>query len=116
MATPHRTSSRSAAAGVHRFGTAVAVFILLVASLYLYVDRRSTLAREQVKGELLTRILFNHVSRTLEATHTLITAVNQWPDADFRSSDKLQSAIEKSSFIRSLSMVSDTGQDRKSVV
>ena len=110
MATPHRTSSRSAAAGVHRFGTAVAVFILLVASLYLYVDRRSTLAREQVKGELLTRILFNHVSRTLEATHTLITAVNQWPDADFRSSDKLQSAIEKSSFIRSLSMVSDTGQ------
>ena len=110
MATDRRTSYSSAAAGVYRFGAAVALFIVVVASLYLYVDRRSTLAREQVKGELLTRILFNHVNRTLEATTTLITAVNQWPEADFRTSDKLQSAIEKSSFIRSLSMVSDTGQ------
>lgn len=110
MAAERETSSTSAAAGVNRFGAWVALFILLVASVYLWADRRTTLAREEAKGELLTRILFNHVSRTLESTTTLITAVNQWPDADFRHHDKLQSAIEKSSFIRSLSMVSEGGE------
>jgi len=110
MPTQRETTTTSAAAGVYRFGAAVALFIFVVASLYLWVDRRSTLAREQVKGELLTRILFNHVNRTLEASTTLITAVNEWSDADFRSHEKLQSTIEKSSFIRSLSMVSETGQ------
>jgi signal transduction histidine kinase/CheY-like chemotaxis protein len=78
--------------------------------VYLWQDRQDTLAREQARGDLLTRILFNHVSRTLESTTTLITAVNQWSDADFRDQAKLQTAIEKSSFIRSLSMLSESGQ------
>lgn len=103
-------SKTSAALGVYRFGAAVALFIGVVSSVYLWQDRQDTLAREQARGELLTRILFNHVSRTLESTTTLITAVNQWSDADFRDQAKLQTAIEKSSFIRSLSMLSESGQ------
>ena len=94
-------SKTSAASGVYRFGAAVALFIVVVSSVYLWQDRQATLAREQVRGELLARTLFNHVSRTLESTSTLITVVNQWSDADFRDHAKLQSAIEKSSFIRS---------------
>ena len=103
-------SKTSVASGVYRFGAAVALFIVIVSSVYLWQDRQATLAREQVRGELLARTLFNHVSRTLESTSTLITVVNQWSDADFRDHAKLQSAIEKSSFIRSLSMLSESGQ------
>ncbi|MFM7005113.1 MAG: histidine kinase dimerization/phospho-acceptor domain-containing protein, partial [Limnohabitans sp.] len=103
-------SKTSAASGVYRFGAAVALFIVVVSSVYLWQDRQATLVREQVRGELLARTLFNHVSRTLESTSTLITVVNQWSDADFRDHAKLQSAIEKSSFIRSLSMLSESGQ------
>ncbi len=110
MTTAQRHSSTTAASGVYRFGAAIAVFIVVVASVYLWQDRRTTLEREQARGELLTRILFNHVSRTLESTTTLITVANQWSDADFKDQSKLQSAIEKSSFIRSLSMISESGQ------
>jgi signal transduction histidine kinase/DNA-binding NarL/FixJ family response regulator len=110
MATEQALPNTSAAVGVYRFGAAVALFIVIVSSVYLWQDRQNTLVREQARGELLTRILFNHVSRTLESTTTLITAVNQWSDADFRDQAKLQTAIEKSSFIRSLSMLSESGQ------
>jgi signal transduction histidine kinase/CheY-like chemotaxis protein len=110
MTTEPAHPKTSAALGVYRFGAAVALFIVVVSSVYLWQDRQTTLEREQARGELLTRILFNHVSRTLESTTTLITAVNQWPDAEFRDQAKLQAAIEKSSFIRSLSMVSESGE------
>ena len=99
-----------AAAGVYRFGASVALFIVMVASVYLWQDRASTLEREKTRGELLARILFNHVSRTLETTTTLITVANQWSEADFRDHNKLQRAIEKSSYIRSLSMVAENGK------
>ena len=104
------TPSSLAAAGVYRFGASVALFIVMVASVYLWQDRASTLEREQARGELLARILFNHVSRTLETTTTLITVANQWTEADFRDQKKLQRAIEKSSYIRSLSMVAENGK------
>jgi len=98
-----------AASGVYRFGAAVALFILVVTSSYLWLDRQSTLARELVRGDLLTRILFNHVSRTLESTASLMTVANQWSEAIPPSQGKLKSAIEKSSFIRSMSMVAENG-------
>lgn len=110
MVFEQRHPSSTAAAGVYRFGASVALFIVLVASVYLWLDRKSTLDREQARGELLTRILFNHVSRTLESSVTLMTVANQWSDADFRDQTQLQKAIEKSSFIRSLSMLSYQGQ------
>jgi signal transduction histidine kinase/CheY-like chemotaxis protein len=110
MASAQRHSSSIAAQGVYRFGASVALFIVLVASVYLWQDRQGTLEREQARGELLARILFNHVSRTLESTTTLITVANQWTDTDFRDQAKLQTAIEKSSFIRSLSMLTESGQ------
>jgi signal transduction histidine kinase/CheY-like chemotaxis protein len=102
--------SKSTAVGVYRFGASVALFIVLVSSLYLWQDRLNTLEREQARGELLTRILFNHINRTLETTTTLMSVANQWSDADFSDPSKLKAAIEKSSFVRSLSMVSETGQ------
>jgi len=102
--------SKSTAVGVYRFGASVALFIVLVSSLYLWQDRLNTLEREQARGELLTRILFNHINRTLETTTTLMSVANQWSDADFSDPYKLKAAIEKSSFVRSLSMVSETGQ------
>ncbi len=57
-------SMHSASVGVYRVGAAVAVFMLLVASKYLWKDRQDTLEREEARGDLLTRILYNHVSRT----------------------------------------------------
>jgi signal transduction histidine kinase/ActR/RegA family two-component response regulator len=99
----------AAASGVYRFGAAVALFILVVTSSYLWQDRQSTLARELARGDLLTRILFNHVSRTLESTTSLMTVANQWSETKPPSQDKLKSAIEKSSFIRSMSMVAEDG-------
>ena len=99
----------AAAKGVYRFGAAVALFIVLVASVYLWLDRQSTLDREQARGDLLTRILFNHVSRTLESVTSLMTVANQWQEARPPSQEKLKSAIEKSSFIRSMSMVAESG-------
>ncbi|MEN9995880.1 MAG: Signal transduction histidine-protein kinase BarA [Pseudomonadota bacterium] len=110
MASALRHPSSTAATGVYRFGASVALFIVVVASVYLWQDRQGMLEREQARGELLARILFNHVSRTLESTTTLITVANQWSDAEFRDHAKLQAAIEKSSFIRSLSMLSESGQ------
>ena len=98
-----------AASGVYRFGAAVALFIVLVASVYLWIDRQSTLDREQARGDLLTRNLFNHVSRTLESATSLMTVANQWSESKPPSQEKLKSAIEKSSFIRSISMVSESG-------
>ena len=98
-----------AASGVYRFGAAVAFFILLVTSAYLWIDRQSTLDREQARGDLLTRILFNHVSRTLESTTSLMTVASQWSESSLPSQEKLKSAIENSSFIRSMSMVSESG-------
>jgi signal transduction histidine kinase/CheY-like chemotaxis protein len=100
---------QTAASGVYRFGAAVALFIVVVATAYLWQDRHSTLDREQARGDLLTRILFNHVSRTLESTTTLMTVANQWSDSKLPPHEKLKSAIEKSSFIRSMSMVSEEG-------
>ena len=98
-----------AASGVYRFGAAVAVFIVLITSTYLWLDRQATLDREQARGELLTRILFNHVTRTLESTTSLMTVANQWSESTSPSQEKLRSAIENSSFIRSMSMVSESG-------
>jgi signal transduction histidine kinase/CheY-like chemotaxis protein len=95
--------------GVYRFGAAVAVFIILVSSVYLWKDRQDTLDREEARGDLLTRILFNHVSRTLESTTALMTVANQWSDLTLPTQFKLNSAIEKSSFIRSLSMLNEDG-------
>ena len=100
---------RPAASGVYRFGAAVALFIVMVASVYLWIDRQATFDREQARGDLLTRILFNHVSRTLESTTSLMTVANQWSQSEPPSQEKLKSAIEKSSFIRSISMVSESG-------
>lgn len=99
----------AAASGVYRFGAAVALFIVVVTSVYLWLDRQSTLDREQARGDLLTRILFNHVSRTLESTTSLMTVANQWSEAQAPSQAKLKSAIEKSSFIRSMSMLAEDG-------
>lgn len=99
----------AAASGVYRFGASVALFIVLVASTYLWIDRQSTLDREQARGDLLARILFNHVSRTLESTTSLMTVANQWSENKTPSQEKIKSAIEKSSFIRSMSMVSEDG-------
>lgn len=110
MGSENQTTNASAAAGVYRFGASVALFILLVTSVYLWQDRANAFEREQARGELLTRILFNHVSRTLESTTTLMALANQWSDADFQDQTKLQTAIEKSSFIRSLSMLSEDGK------
>ena len=100
---------QNAGRGVYRFGTAVALFIVLVASVYLWQDRQTTLEREQARGDLLTRILFNHVSRTLESATSLMTLANQWPDAQLPSQGKLKSVIEKSSFIRSISLLTEDG-------
>jgi hypothetical protein len=86
-----------AASGVYRFGAAVALFIVLVASVYLWIDRQSTLDREQARGDLLTRILFNHVSRTLESTTSLMTAANQWSESKPPSQEKLKSAKTQAS-------------------
>jgi signal transduction histidine kinase/CheY-like chemotaxis protein len=99
----------TAAIGVYRFGAAVALFIVVVSFLYLWQDRQATLDREQARGDLLTRILFNHVSRTLEASTTLMTVANQWNESGVPSQETLKSAIAKSSFIRSLSMMSEEG-------
>lgn len=99
----------SASHGVYRFGIAVAVFIVLVTSIYLWKDRQQTLDREEIRGALLTRILFNHVSRTLESSVAIMTVANQWSDSNLPTQLKLNSAIEKSSFIRSLSMLNEDG-------
>jgi signal transduction histidine kinase/CheY-like chemotaxis protein len=85
------------------------VFIVLVASIYLWKDRQQTLDREEIRGALLTRILFNHVSRTLESSVAIMTVANQWSDSNLPTQLKLNSAIEKSSFIRSLSMLNEDG-------
>jgi len=100
----------AASLGVYRFGTAVALFIVLVASIYLWKDRQHTLDREEARGALLTRILFNHVSRTLESSVAIMTVANQWSDSSLPTQLKLNSAIEKSSFIRSLSMLNEEGR------
>jgi signal transduction histidine kinase/DNA-binding NarL/FixJ family response regulator len=108
-----QTSSPSvltAAIGVYRFGASVALFIVVVAFVYLWQDRQATLDREQARGDLLTRILFTHVSRTLEASTTLMTVANQWNESGVPSQETLKSAIAKSSFIRSLSMMSEEGK------
>ena len=99
----------AASLGVYRFGAAVALFIVLVASIYLWKDRQHTLDREEARGALLTRILFNHVSRTLESSVAIMTVANQWSDSNLPSQLKLNSAIEKSSFIRSLSLLNEEG-------
>ena len=99
-----------ASLGVYRFGSAVAVFIVLVASIYLWKDRQHTLDREEARGALLTRILFNHVSRTLESSVAIMTVANQWSDSSLPTQLRLNSAIEKSSFIRSLSMLNEEGR------
>jgi hypothetical protein len=88
--------------GVYRFGIAVAVFIALVAGTYLWKDRQDTLDREEARGNLLTRILFNHVSRTLESSSAIMTVANQGSSSNAPTQSQLKSAIEKSSFIRSL--------------
>ena len=46
-----------ASIGVYRFGAAVAVFILLVASIYLWKDRQDTLEREEARGDLARWLL-----------------------------------------------------------
>ena len=99
-------SKTSAASGVYRFGAAVALFIVVVSSVYLWQDRQATMDREQARGELLTRILFNHVTRTLESTTSLMTVANQLSETSLTAQEKLKSVIENSSFIRSMSMVS----------
>jgi type II secretory pathway component PulF len=112
LKTSAATSTRamhSASHGVYRFGIAVAVFIVLVTSIYLWKDRQQTLDREEIRGALLTRILFNHVSRTLESSVAIMTVANQWSDSNLPTQLKLNSAIEKSSFIRSLSMLNEDG-------
>ena len=102
-------SMHQASIGVYRFGAAVAVFILLVASIYLWKDRQDTLEREEARGDLLTRILFNHVSRTLESSSAIMTVANQWSDSNLPTQNKLKSAIGNSSFIRSLSILNEEG-------
>jgi signal transduction histidine kinase/CheY-like chemotaxis protein len=97
------------ALGVYRFGVAVAVFIVVVAGIYLWKDRLDTLERETARGDLLTRILFNHVSRTLESSSALMTVANQWSTSSTPTQSQLKSAIEKSSFIRSLSILTEDG-------
>ena len=99
----------AASLGVYRFGAAVALFIVLVAGIYLWKDRQHTLDREEARGALLTRILFNHVSRTLESSVAIMTVANQWSDSTLPTQFKLNSAIEKSSFIRSLSLLNEEG-------
>ena len=98
-----------ASLGVYRFGVAVAVFIVLVAGIYLWKDRQDTLVRGEARGDLLTRILFNHVSRTLESSSAIMTVANQWSTSSSPTQSQLKSAIEKSSFIRSLSMLTEEG-------
>ncbi|MEY4449219.1 MAG: Signal transduction histidine-protein kinase BarA [Pseudomonadota bacterium] len=100
----------TAAIGVYRFGASVALFIVVVSFVYLWQDRQATLDREQERGDLLARILFNHVSRTLEASTTLMTVANQWNESGVPSQETLKAAIDKSSFIRSLSMLSEDGK------
>lgn len=109
MKNSQAQTATPAALGVYRFGLAVAVFIVLVASTYLWQDRQATMDREQARGELLTRILFNHVTRTLESTTSLMTVANQLSENSLTSQEKLKSVIENSSFIRSMSMVSESG-------
>ena len=89
---------------------AVAVFISLVAGLYLWKDRQDTLDREAARGDLLTRILFNHVSRTLESSSAIMTVANQGSSLNSPTQSQLKSVIEKSSFIRSLSMLTEDGR------
>ena len=88
----------------------MALFIVVVSFVYLWQDRQATLDREQERGDLLARILFNHVSRTLEASTTLMTVANQWNESGVPSQETLKAAIDKSSFIRSLSMLSEDGK------
>ena len=87
----------------------MAVFIVVVAGIYLWKDRLDTLERETARGDLLTRILFNHVSRTLESSSALMTVANQWSTSSTPTQSQLKSAIEKSSFIRSLSILTEDG-------
>jgi len=103
-------SQNATSQGVYRFGIAVAVFIALVAGTYLWKDRQDTLDREEARGNLLTRILFNHVSRTLESSSAIMTVANQGSSSNAPSQSQLKSAIEKSSFIRSLSMLTEDGR------
>jgi len=103
-------SQNAASLGVYRFGVAVAVFIALVAGIYLWKDRQDTLDREEARGDLLTRILFNHVSRTLESSSAIMTVANQGSSSNSPTQSQLKSAIEKSSFIRSLSMLTEDGR------
>jgi signal transduction histidine kinase/CheY-like chemotaxis protein len=103
-------SQNTASLGVYRFGVAVAVLISLVAGIYLWKDRQDTLEREEAMGDLLTRILFNHVSRTLESSSAIMTVANQGASSNLPTQSQLKSAIEKSSFIRSLSMLTEDGR------
>ena len=59
---------------------------------------------------MLTRILFNHVSRTLESSSAIMTVANQGSSSNVPTQSQLKSAIEKSSFIRSLSMLTEDGR------
>jgi hypothetical protein len=95
--------------GVQRFGTVVAVFILMMAAVYLWQDRRNTLEREHARGNLLARILFNHVSRTFESTTAIMALAHQGAQNQLPSPEKLKTAVEKSSFLRSISLVSESG-------
>ena len=61
-------------------------------------------------GDLLTRILFNHVSRTLESSSAIMTVANQGSSSNLPTQSQLRSVIEKSSFIRSLSMLTEDGR------
>ena len=105
----NKSASEGIASGVQSFGIAVAVFILIVAGVYLWQDRRDTLLREHARGNLLARILFNHVSRTFESTTAIMALAHQGAQAQLPGPEKLRVAVEKSSFLRSISLVSEAG-------
>jgi len=105
----NKSASQGVGSGVQRFGTVVAVFILMMAAVYLWQDRRNTLEREHARGNLLARILFNHVSRTFESTTAIMALAHQGAQNQLPSPEKLKTAVEKSSFLRSISLVSESG-------
>ena len=97
------------------------LFLLTVvfSSLFLYIDHERVLERESVRGELLSKMLFGHVDRTLQSTSNLMDTIaivsTQQSKLDLAptqvSTDLIvQHLIGSNSYVRSMSLINSSGQ------
>lgn len=95
------------------FGLFIAITTLSL--LYLLKDHKSTLERENARGNLVTQLFLVHVNRALESAGDSIDllshvgSTNRSKEASLSHEQLLQSIASSSGFIRSLALVSLDG-------